>query len=66
MKNMSRIVIKQIFGNVRRANMQTYLRILAVWSESSLGAFWIAKSAIFHADNGFWSNCVDVQADLSS
>ena len=34
------------------AKIQISLRIRAVWSESSLGAFWIAKDAKFlYADN---------------
>ena len=34
------------------AKIQIRLRIRAVWSESSLGAFWIVKEAKFiHADN---------------
>ena len=40
------------FGNVRPAKIQISLRIRAVWSESSLGAFWIAMDAkLLHADN---------------
>ena len=31
---------------MRPAKIQISLRIRAVWSESSLGAFWIAKDAI--------------------
>ena len=38
----------------------------AVWSESSVGAFWIVKDAEFpHVDNKDWSDLVDAQADLS-
>ena len=37
-----------------------------VWSESALGAFWIAKDATFlHADNEDWSDCADAETDLS-
>ena len=37
---------------MRPAKIQISLRIRAVWSESSLGAFWIAKDAKFlPADN---------------
>ena len=32
---------------MRPAKIQISLRIRAVWSESSLGAFWIAKDAAF-------------------
>ena len=40
------------FSHVRPAKIQISLRIRAVWSESSLGAFWVAKGAKFlHADN---------------
>ena len=45
-------VRKRIFGHVPPAKIQISLRIRAVWSESSLGAFWKAKDAIFlHSDN---------------
>ena len=38
----------------------------ADWSESLLGTFWIAKYATFlHVDNKDWSDCMNVQADLS-
>ena len=40
-------VRKHIFRPVRPAKIQISLRIRAMWSESSLGAFWIAKSTIF-------------------
>ena len=37
---------------MRLAKIQISLRIRAVWSESSTGAFWIAKDAkVLHADN---------------
>ena len=37
---------------VRPGKIQTRLRIRAVWSEFSLGAFWICEYAKFlHADN---------------
>ena len=49
---MSRNDRKRTFGKVRPAKIQIRLRICAVWSESSLCAFWIAKDAKFlHADN---------------
>ena len=49
---MNRNVGKRTFVYVRPAKSQISLRIRAVWSESSLGAFWIAKDARFlHADN---------------
>ena len=45
-------VKKDTFGHVRPAKIQIRLRIRAVWSESSLGAVWLAKPAKFlHADN---------------
>ena len=45
-------VKKQSFRHVRPAKIQIRLRISAVWSESSLGAFWITKDAKFlHTDN---------------
>ena len=39
---------KRTFGHVRPAKIQISLCIRAVWSESSLGPFWIAKHARFH------------------
>ena len=40
------------FGRVRQAKIQISLRSRAVWSESSLGAFWIAKDAkVLQTDN---------------
>ena len=39
-------------GHLRPAKLQISLRIRAVWSESSLGSFWIAKNTNFlHVDN---------------
>ena len=47
-------------GHVRQAIIQISLRIRAVWSESSLGAFWKAKDAKFlHVDKKDWSGCAD-------
>ena len=47
-----RNVRKRTFGHVRPSKIQISLRIRAFWSESSLGAFWIANNAKFlHADN---------------
>ena len=49
---MSRKVRNRTFGHVRPAKIQISLRVRAGWSESSQGAFWIAKDAKFlHADN---------------
>ena len=49
---LSHNVRKCTFGHVRPAKIQISLRIRAGWSESSLGAIWIAKDAKFlHADN---------------
>ena len=45
-KKINRSVRKRIFGHVRPARIQIRLRIRAVWSESSLGAFWRAKDAV--------------------
>ena len=43
---------QRTFGHVRKAKIRISLRIRAVWSESSLGAFWVAKDTTFlHADN---------------
>ena len=48
---MNRNVRKRTFVHVRQAEIQISLRIRAVWSESSLGAFWIAKDAkCLHGD----------------
>ena len=45
--------------------IQISLHICAIWSESSLGTFWIAKDAKFQEDNGDWSDCTGTctQAD---
>ena len=42
-----RNVKTRTFWHLRPAKIQIRLRIRAVWSESSLGAFWIAKDAKF-------------------
>ena len=43
---------KRTIGHLRPAKIQISLRVRAVWSESSPGAFWIAQDAYFlHADN---------------
>ena len=50
---MSLNVRQRTFGHVRPAKIQIRLRIRAVWSESSLGAFEKVKDAkSLHADNG--------------
>ena len=57
-------VRKLTFGHVRPAKIQMSLHIRTVWSESSLGAFWMAKDAKFlHADNE--DDCPDALAGLS-
>ena len=49
---MSLNIRKRTLGHLRPAKIQINLRIRAVWSESSLVAFWIVKDAKFlHADN---------------
>ena len=65
-EHRSRNVRKRTFGHVRPVKIQISLRISAVWSESSLGAFRIAKDAKFlYADNEDWPYCAEAQADLS-
>ena len=45
-------VRKRTFKHVCPAKIQIILRIRVVWSEFSLGAFWIIKDAEFlHAEN---------------
>ena len=64
--HMSRNFRKHTFGQVRPVKIQIRLRIRAVWSESSLGTFWITKFAKFlRTDNKDWSDCAHPQADLS-
>ena len=67
--NMSHNVKERTVGHTRPAKIQISLRIRAVWSESSLGAFRIAKDAnLFLHVRGqwrLWSDCADAQADLS-
>ena len=54
---------KRTFGLVRPAKIPISLRIRAGWSESSLGAFWMSKDAIFlHTDS---DQTAAIQADLS-
>ena len=49
---MSGNVRKRTFCHIRQTKIQISLRIRAVWSKSSLRAFWIAKAVKFlHADN---------------
>ena len=49
---MSRNVRKRTSGHVHPAKIKISLSFRAVWSESSLGIFWIAKNAKFlRADN---------------
>ena len=43
----ARNVRKRAFGYLRQVKIQISLRIRAGWSESSLGAFWIAKDTKF-------------------
>ena len=63
---MRRNFRKRTFRHVRLAKIQVSLRICAIWSESSLGAFRMAKDVKFlHADNEDWSDSTDAQADLS-
>ena len=51
-EKMNRNVRECTFRRVRPARIQISLRIRAVWSESSLGAFWIAEDAKFlHTNN---------------
>ena len=47
LKHLSRDVRKHIFTQVLPAKIRISLRIYAVWLESSLDAFWIAKYAKF-------------------
>ena len=50
---LSHDVRKCTFEHVRTAKIQISLHIRAIWSESSLGAFWIAKDAKLQADLSF-------------
>ena len=46
-------------------SQKTYPRTRAVWSESSQGAFLVAKDATFlQVDNEDWLDCVDEQSDF--
>ena len=52
---ISNSVRKHNFGHVPSLKIQISLHIHAVWSESSLDTFWIAKDAKFlHGNNGDW------------
>ena len=64
---MIRNIWKSILGHVRPAKVGISLCIRTIWSESLLGAFWIAKDAKFlYADNEDWTDCADSQAVESS
>ena len=64
--DMSRNVRKRTFGYVRPAKIQFRLRICAVWSGSSLGAFRIAENAEFlYLDNEDSGGQTAQRADLS-
>ena len=57
---------KCTFVHVLPAKIQITLHIWAVWSVSLLGTFWTAKDEKFLCvDNGDWSDCMAVQANLS-
>ena len=57
---------KHTFWHIGPMKILIRLRIGAVWSESSLSKFWIAKSAnLLHAYNEDWSDCADMRADLN-
>ena len=52
---LSHTIRWRIFRNVHPVKIQISLRIRAVWSESSLGVFWITKDAeSHHADNEYY------------
>ena len=53
---MNRNVSKRTFGHVRPVKIQIRLRFRAVWSESSVCAFLIAKDAKFLYTNSKDSN----------
>ena len=62
---ISRKVRKCIFVHPHSGKIQIGLLVCTDWSESSLGAFWIAKDAKFlHADNKGFDQTADAQADL--
>ena len=49
---------KCTFEHVHPVKIQISLCIRAVWSEFSMGAFWVVKDAVFlHVDNEDWSDC---------
>ena len=62
---MSLNIRKRTFGNVRTAKLRISLRICAVWSESSVCAFWIVKVSLCRQQR-FWSEGVDAQANMSA
>ena len=59
---MSHNVRKRTFEHVRLAKIQISLHIRAVWSESTLGTFWIACDAKFlHVHNIDSDQIVQIQ-----
>ena len=63
-KCFERNVSKCPFGHVRQAMIQVSLRIRVVWSESSLGTFWIANEVKFLNEDNEGSDQTAAQADL--
>ena len=64
--HMSRNVRKRTFGHVRPVTIQIRLSVRAVWSVSSLDAYWIPKDSTFlHVNNEDWSEFIDAQTNLS-
>ena len=56
-------VRKHTFGHVHPAKVQIRLHICAVWSEPSLGAFWISKDTkLLHADNEDYNQIAQVHS----
>ena len=64
---MNRNVRKCTLRHVHPVKIQIRLRIRAVWSESSLGAFFDSKRCLVSSCGQArpWSDCADAQADLS-
>ena len=59
------IIRKRTLGHVRPAKIKITLRLSAVRSESSLGAFWIAKiQTFFMRTTKIWTNCAETRANL--
>ena len=63
-KQCIRNIRKRTFGHVRPAKIRISLRVRAIWSESSMGAWCKVYSCEQCEQWIFWWDCANVQADF--